>query len=142
MKILKLLVLSVFLYLPAYAVQTALTAQEISETEYQVSASAADQTNGNSISNPNGDVFLLLSSTAGTCVHTLAAGTSSVEIPGYGPLTKSALAVSCGSGVQKLVGPFQSRAWNTSGNLLLSYSAASTASCTVKALKLKASLRN
>lgn len=136
------LLLLVFLSLPAFGVQTALTVQEISETEYQVSASAADQTNGNSVANPNGDVFLLLSSTAGTCVHTLAAGTASVEVPGYGPLTKSNLAVSCGSGVQKLVGPFQTKAWNTSGNLLLSFSAASTASCTVKALRLKASLRN
>lgn len=142
MKILKLLALFVLWCGPAFAVQTALTVQEISETEYSVSASAADQTNGNSIANPNGDVFLLLSSTAGTCVHTIAAGASSVEVPGYGPLTKSALAVSCGSGTQKLVGPFQTKAWNTSGNLLLSYSGAGVASCTVKALRLKPSLRN
>jgi hypothetical protein len=140
MKFLVLLSL-VFLSLPTFATQTALTVQDLSETEYQVSATAADQSNGNSIPNPNGDVFLLLSSTAGTCVHTIAAGQASVTVPGYGPLTKSNLAVSCGSGVQKLVGPFQSKAWNTSGSLLLSYTSAATASCTVKALRLSPTLR-
>lgn len=141
MKIFKFLVLLVLWSSSAFAVQTALTVQEISETAYTQSLSAADVTNGNSVSNPNGDVFLL-ANCVGTCTMTLASAAASVEVPGYGPLTKSDLVVTFTTGQTKLVGPFQTRAWNTSGNLLLSYGSVVSGSVTLKALRLKPSLRN
>lgn len=133
--------LALIFSLPAHAVETALTVQEISETAWTQSLSNADQANGNSVANPNGDVFLILSGTAGTSTVTITAQAPSIEFPGYGPLTKANLAIQLTSGQTKIVGPLQSRSWNNSaGNIILSFSSAETTSVAMKALKLKTSL--
>jgi hypothetical protein len=118
--------------------QTALTVQEISETAWTQELTAANQSAGNTIANPNGDVFLILKSTTGTSSVVIAARNATVTIPGYGPLTKSNMTVTVASGATKIVGPFVSRSWNSSaGNLVLSYAGLSIASTEVKALRLK-----
>lgn len=134
----------VLLSIPAWAVPTALTVQEISETAFTEVFTDADQANTNSVSNPNGDVFLMLQNptgSPGTGVVTISAGTATVEIPGFGPLTKSDLAVSLTAGEVKIVGPLQSRAWNnSSGLIILTTTGAGSASVAMKALRLKPSL--
>lgn len=118
--------------------QTALTVQEISETAWTQSLDTANQSAGNTVANPNSDVFLILKSATGTASVMITARDATVEIPGYGPLTKSNMTISISSGDTKIVGPFVSRSWNSSsGNIVLSYIGLSTASVQVKALKLK-----
>ena len=137
--------LTLFLSVQAFAIPTALTVQELSETAYTKSFSDADTTNTNSILNPSGDVFLVLenpSGSGGSATVTVSAGTSTVEVPGYGPLTKSALAVSLADGETKFVGPFQTRGWNnSSGQLIVAATGAASGSVNLKAFRLKPSLR-
>lgn len=143
MKILSIALLVSFTMfaMPAMA-QTALTVQDVSETAYQLSFDVSDQASGNTVANPNGDVFLLIKSVAGTSSITIDAPNSSIEVPGYGPLAKSDLTITVGAGEQKIVGPFQTRAWNSSaGKLVLSYLPVSQASTSIKAFRLKPSLR-
>jgi hypothetical protein len=136
------LILFILLFaLPALAVPTALTVQEISETAWTQSLTAGDTSNGNSILNPSGDVFLVLSSATDESVFTIASQADSVEIPGYGTLTKSDLAITVAAGATKIVGPLNTRAWNDSaGKIQITYTGAGTPS--LKALRLKPSLRN
>lgn len=127
-----------FLFSVLVNAQTALTVQEISETPWTQSLTAADQTSGNTILNPNSDVFLILKSATGTASVQVTARDATVEIPGYGPLTKSNMTISIASGDTAIVGPFVSRSWNSSaGKIVLSYIGLSTASVQVKALKLR-----
>lgn len=128
----------------AFGAPTALTVQELSETAYTQSLTAADTANGNKVSNPNGDVFMILSNAGGVSADVVFdAAASSVEVPGYGPLAKSDLTVSLGATTTKLVGPFAKRAWNdSSGFVQLTFTGAGSNSVTVKALRLKPSLLN
>lgn len=138
-----LLVLLVFMFLATdVSAATALTVQDVSETAYAISFDTADQAAGNTIANPSGDVFLLIQSNAGTSSVVISAANASVEIPGYGPLAKSDMTVTVTNGAQKIVGPFQTRAWNNSaGKLVLSYGPVASTSTVVKAFRLKPSLR-
>ncbi len=126
------------------AAPTTLTVQELSETAWTQSLTAADTANGNRVSNPNGDIFLILANPGGTTADVIIdAATASVSVPGYGPLTKSDLTVSLGATTTKLVGPFSKRAWNdTSGFVQLTFSGAGSNNVTVKALRLAPSLLN
>lgn len=128
----------------AHAAPTTLTVQELSETPWTQALTAVDTANGNRVLNPNGDVFLILSNptgSGGSATVTFTAQTTSVEFPGYGPVTKSNLAVSLSDGDTKLVGPFSKRSWNDgSGYLVFATTGAVSASVTVKALRLKQSL--
>lgn len=127
-----------------FAVPTTLTVQELSETEYTQSLTAVDTTNGNRVSNPNGDIFFILSNPGGVSGSVVIdAVSSSVEVPGYGPLTKADLTVALGATTTKLIGPFAKRAWNdSSGYVQLTFTGTGSNSLTVKALKLKPSLLN
>jgi hypothetical protein len=137
--------LALLLSVPAFAVQTALTAQTISETAYTQALTTADPTNGNSVVNPNGDLFFVfnLSSAApGTATATINSPNASYSIPGYGSLTKTSIAVSLALGDTKIIGPFQTRPWNnSSGLLILSFTGTGSGSVALKALKLDPTLR-
>lgn len=119
---------------------TTLTAQEVSETPYTLSWSAADVASGHQVANPNGDVFLLFGAT-GTASVTIDSPTESFEIPGYGTVTKADTSLNMSDGKRVLIGPFRTRAWNnSSGFVLWSYSGIASASVLVKAFTLKSSL--
>lgn len=128
----------------AHAAPTTLTVQELSETPWTQALTAVDTANGNRILNNNGDVFLILANptgSGGSATVTFTAQTTSVEIPGYGPVTKSNLAVSLADGETKLVGPFSKRSWNDgSGYLVFATTGAVSSSVTVKALRLRQTL--
>lgn len=119
----------------AFATATALTPQKISETSYTFNPSAGDNTNGNSVANLNGDVFLIFKGN-GTATATISANGATINVTGYGPLTKSDLAVSLTLGDIKIVGPFQSNSWNSSGVINIAYSGTNSTSVTVKAVYL------
>lgn len=142
----KFLIVALFMLVSSVvlAAPTTLTVQELSETAYTQSLSSADTANGNRVLNPNGDVFFILSNPGGSTADVIFdAASSSVEVPGYGPLTKSDLTVSLGATTTKLVGPFAKRAWNdSSGYVQLTFSGAGSNAVTLKALKLKPSLLN
>ena len=136
-------VLVLFVAVQAFAVQTALTVQELSETPYLQSLTDADEANGNSVANPNGDVFLTLSNPGGnTAVATIVSPNLSYTLPGYGTVRKISLEVSLAAGETELVGPFQTRPWNnSSGQLILAFTGAGSTSVALKAYRLSPTLR-
>lgn len=142
----KFIIVALFMFVSTvvFAAPTTLTVQELSETEYTQSLTTVDTTNGNRVLNPNGDIFFILSNPGGSSASVVFdAASSSVEVPGYGPLTKADLTVSLGATTTKLVGPFAKRAWNdSSGYVQLTFTGAGSNSVAVKALKLKPSLLN
>lgn len=142
----KFIIVALFMLVSSvvFAAPTTLTVQELSETEYTQSLTTVDTTNGNRVLNPNGDIFFILSNPGGSSASVVFdAASSSVEVPGYGPLTKADLTVSLGATTTKLVGPFAKRAWNdSSGYVQLTFTGAGSNSVAVKALKLKPSLLN
>ena len=102
--------------------QTAITVQTTSETDITPGGTTGgtDHAAGWTVTNPNGDVMLLIENTAatGSAVITITAQDVSVTVPGYGPLTKANLSITVGVNAQKIVGPFPPRVWNdTSGNI-------------------------
>lgn len=109
----------------SFAVPTALTVTRSSETAVAIPYQNSDATNGNSISNRTGDVFLLLripTGSAGAANVTVVAQNTTNVVPGWGPLTKANLVVGLAVGEEKLVGPFPARAWNNSnGEIVLTY---------------------
>lgn len=99
----------------AYATPTTLTVVSVSETAAVTANNVADTSVGNRVYNPQGDVFFVLQDAHATlsCTITFAAGTNAtVNLKGYGPLTKAALAVALTAGQVKVVGPFPGVAWN------------------------------
>lgn len=140
----KLLVfLSIFL---TFAAQSAvLTVQEISESPWTQSLDDADQVDGDEFANPNGDVFLIFSNAStdalGDATATVSAANASVELVGYGSLTKADLSVYLASEATRIVGPLPKRVYNSSGaNVVISYTGVASDSISVKALRLRPQL--
>lgn len=128
----------------ALAVPTNVVVQELSETPFTQAQITVDSVNGNRFYNPNGDVFFVLNNpgaSAGDVVF--ASQATSVNVPGYGPVTKANLTVTLAAGATKLVGPFAKRAWNNAdGYITLSFSGAGASTLALKAYRLKPSLLN
>jgi len=102
--------------------QTAIVVQTTSETAITPTAStgATDHVAGWTVTNPNGDMMLLIENTAGTGdgVVVITAQDPSVTVPGFGPLTKANISITVGINSQRLVGPFPKNSWNDSnGNV-------------------------
>lgn len=120
--------------------ETAIAVKSISETETDLTARIdADETNGNKVTNPNGDVFLILlnSSATDAATVTVTAQETSKDIEGYGPMTKVDLVVDLALGEEKMVGPFPQRAWNdSSDDIILAITGTAAADVKIDALKL------
>lgn len=110
--------------------ETALAVQTVSETDITPTGTSADTVNGNSVTNKNGDVMLLIQNTAsnGDGVVTITAQDVSVGVPGFGPLTKADKVVTVANLADALVGPFPKGAWNDgSDNLIMATTGAGSA---------------
>lgn len=120
--------------------ETAITVVSVTETPLDLTTlDDADETNGNKLANPNGDTFVLLENQSGTdaATVTFTAQETSKDVGGYGPLTKSDLAVALALGEMKIVGPFPKRAWNDlSGDIIFAITGTGASSVKVKAMKL------
>lgn len=113
----------------AYAVPTALTVVTQSETAAAFADNAADTSNGNKIFNASCDVVLLLRNTHATnsSTATITAQATSVNIPGYGLMTKANNAVVLAAGAVKHVGPLPCGSWNdSSGYVQVTYTGTGT----------------
>lgn len=136
----KRFLIALILVLPilALAAPTTLTVVQVSETAAAIADNAADTANGNRVSNPNGDVFFILRNTSGSdsATVTFTAQTTSKQVPGFGPMTKSNLAVSLAANAIKHVGPFPKAAWNDSSNYI-QLATTGTASSSVKITPLR-----
>lgn len=123
----------------SFGVETSLSVTRLTETSILLPYENADNANGNSVSNRTGDVFLALllpSGSAGSATVTLTAQTTSTEVPGFGPMTKSDLVIALAIGEEKVVGPFAVGSWNnSSGNLILSYAGTGASDVDVAALR-------
>jgi len=122
--------------------ETAVTVNEVSETPVDLTTGTdGDETNGNSFSNPNGDLVLYFRNDDGggnSATATVTAQTTSRDFGGYGPMTKSDLDVSLDDGDSKLVGPFSKQAWNDANdNVIVNYTGTGAAGVKVVPLKLK-----
>lgn len=105
---------------------TAITVQALTETWGTIAsgASAVDTVNGNSIKNLSENVMIYArnTGTSGSAVITIAPANTSINIPGYGVITKASQAVTLGANQDALVGPFPAALWNDgNGNLQLTY---------------------
>jgi hypothetical protein len=118
--------------------KTAISVQKISETAAAKTYSDADDSNGNKIANPNGDVFLHLKNPGeNSATVTIAAQGTSHDVPGYGPMTKADLSISLAASEEKFVGPFSKSAWNdSSGDINVTYSGTGASDVDVAALAL------
>lgn len=116
-----------------------LSVQTVSETDAAVSFANADSGSGDLVPNKGGNVFLILKNghATGAATVTITAQNTSKSVEGWGPLTKSDIAVSLAAGDEKIVGPFAEGAWNNSSDqIALSYTGTAAADVDVAALKL------
>lgn len=133
------LALALLVSLPALAVPTTLSTVNVSEAAAALADNAADTANGNRIKNPSCDLVLVVRNTdaADSATVTVAAQGTSINIPGYGTMTKSNLAISLAAGAVKHVGPFACRTWNdSSGYVQLTYSGTGAAAVKVTPLRV------
>lgn len=122
----------------AFAVQTTLTVQTISETAAAATDNAADTSNGNRFINRDENVFLRLYNSDGSnsATVTITAADTSESIPGFGVMTKSDIAVSLSAGQIKFVGPFPRKAFNDSSEYV-NMTITGTGAASVKITPLK-----
>lgn len=134
------LLLVLMLAVPAFASPTALTVQVASETAASLNEQSCDSVNGNYVPNTNGDVALVLynsDNSNSATVTVTAQKTTFTNVKGYGPLTKSSLAVSLATGARKIVGPFPAGAWNDSnGRVQLTFSGSGASSVKVAPIRV------
>jgi len=134
--------LATILLLPSlcFAVETALTVTELSETAIIAPFENADNANGNSYQNRTADASILLLlpvGSAGTATVTITAqNTVNPNVPGWGPLTKADIVVALNVGEQKLLGPLAVNAWNDSnGDVIISYAGTGAADVDVAVVR-------
>jgi hypothetical protein len=120
------------------ATPTALTVTKLSETSANIPWENADNANGNSALNNNGDVFFLFKNGSGvsTATVTITAQSAAPSVSGYGPLTKSNVTVSLAASGEEMVGPFNALVWNNSSDqIIVSYAGDASADVDVAALR-------
>ena len=129
------------LSLNLFAAETAFTVTSLSETVAAISYESVDTTNGNSASNPNGDLFLLLYNASGAdaATVTITAQSTTKTVAGWGTLAKSDNVITMALGTRKMVGPFRKTAWNdSSGNVIITTTGDASGSVDVAALRVPA----
>lgn len=117
---------------------TALTVQELDDAEVTPTANNADNSEGNSIPNPNGDVCLRFENKDGanSATATIAAQETSREVPGRGTFTKANVAIALDAGE---VGYFYTNgvAYNdSSDNVQVTYTGDGAASVDVEVFRV------
>jgi hypothetical protein len=121
--------LALLLAVPAFATPTTLSVVTVSETGTAFADNAADTSNGNQALNSNCNLVLLLRNSHATnsSTVTITAQATSVNIPGYGPMTKANAAVVLAAGAVKHIGPLPCTTWNDgNGYVQLTYSGTGT----------------
>lgn len=113
----KLLLIAICLFgMNVARAQSALTVSDVSETALTIGSSYANTVAGMYFPNAGGDVMVAIRNfeSADSATVTFTVQDASIEVPGYGPLTKSSLAVAVTAGQTKIVGPFKTGPWNDS----------------------------
>jgi hypothetical protein len=108
---------------------TTLSIVTVSDTAAAFADGAADTGNGNQIKNSMCDVVLLLhnSHASSSSTVTVVAQGTSVDIPGFGLMTKANASITLAAGAKKVIGPLRCRTWNdSSGYVQLTYSGSGT----------------
>lgn len=113
----------------AFATPTTVVPKSSSETPVQVGAIAVDSGNGNQVANLAENVILFFQNSAAngasTATVTITAQTTTQNIPGYGPVTKSNITQTLGGGSTYYIGPLPAQAFNdANGNVQITYSGA------------------
>lgn len=129
-------VLAAFLF-SAQAFGSNVTVGALSETPVLLGASAVD-TAGNSVYNYNENVILYFKNTDGasSASVTIVAQSTSQNIPGYGPVTKSNITQTLAAGAEYVIGPFPAQAFNNSNQqIIISYGGAIPSALTIAAFK-------
>ena len=123
----------------AYAAPTQLSVQTVTETVSDMTLNSADNSNGNKFVNREENVFLVIRNVHETqsATATITAQKTSLNIPGYGPVTKSSIAAQVLAGEIKVIGPFLRSVFNDSNEFVqITYTGDAPGSLRVAPLKV------
>lgn len=102
----------------------------VAETGGLIAEANSDVANGNSFSNADESVFVVVrnSGVGNAATATFVAQDVSQVVNGFGTMTKASIAVTCTAGQEKFVGPFPHKAFNDASDLVqVTYSGADAA---------------
>jgi O-glycosyl hydrolase len=113
----------------AFAVPTAVVPVVLAESSQEPAYANADNVNGNSIVNVNGDLLLTFKNPgASSAVVTIEVQLASQVIKGFGPLTKADILCNLAAGEHCFLGPLNAKFWNDAASKVqVTYSGAGAA---------------